>query len=484
MKKPLTHNRRQRLGLVLGPSLFILLLMLPVPGDMPVLAMHTAAVTLLMATWWITEAAPLPVTALLPIILFPILGIVPAAKVTTAYANHIIFLFLGGFLIAIAIERWQLHKRIALHVVRFVGTRPDRIMFGFMFVTAFLSSWISNTAATLMMVTLGTAVLGRLAKTDLGDKANRHNGLGTALMLGIAYAASIGGIATLIGTPPNAILAGIMETQYGIRINFLDWLLFGLPLSLAMLGVTWFYLTRYAYHLAGMKPLSDDTLITDELQALGPMSPQERRVLLIFALVVAGWMLRGLVDHPLLQDVADSTVAVTGAVLLFIVPTGRKRGEFLLDWQHASHIPWDILIQFGGGLALAGGVADSGLTAWLATQLEGLAGMPMILMVAVLVLLVVFLTEVSSNTATASLLLPVLGGFATALEIPALSLMAAAALAASFAFMLPVATPPNAIVFSSRKVTIPQMARAGIWLNLIGTVLITAFVMWLLPLVW
>ncbi len=233
-----------------------------------------------------------------------------------------------------------------------------------------------------------------------------------------------------------------------------------------------------------MPALAGALFIDEELRAQGPMSPQERRVLMIFSLVVAAWILRGLLDHPLLKDVADSTIAISGALLLFITPSGRERGEMLMDWQSAVHIPWDILILFGGGLALASGVADSGLSTWLGTQLEGLAGTPLVIMIGALVLLVVFLTEVSSNTATASLLLPVLGGFALAAKIPALSLMAPVALAASFAFMLPVATPPNAIVFSSRQVTIPQMARAGFWLNLIGTLLITLFVLWLLPLVW
>jgi len=475
---------RQRLGLALGPALSLLLLLLPLPEGMSEPAMRTAAVVVLMAVWWITEALPLAVTALLPIVLFPLLGTTPATEVTKSYAHHIIFLFLGGFLIAIAIERWQLHRRIALLVLRLVGTRPDRLLFGFMFVTAFLSSWISNTAATLMMVTIGTAVLARFAESGSDRGVAVENGFGTALMLGTAYAASIGGVATLIGTPPNAILAGIMESSYGIQISFMEWMLFGLPLSLVMLGTTWLYLSRFAYRLGNMAPLSDHSLISDELTALGPMGRQERRVLAIFLLVVTGWMVRGFIDLPLLSGVADSTVAIAGALLLFITPSGRVPGERLLDWQSASRVPWDILILFGGGLALASGVADSGLSTWLGTQLSGLAGTPMVVMVALIALMVVFLTEVSSNTATASLLLPVLGGFAIAVDLPPLTLMAAAALAASFAFMLPVATPPNAIVFSSRKVTIPQMARAGIWLNLIGTGLITAAITWLLPLVW
>ncbi|OOZ41009.1 anion transporter [Solemya pervernicosa gill symbiont] len=474
------YSSRQQIGLLLGPALFLILLLIPTPEGMPPAAMQTAAVVALMAVWWVSEALPLPVTALLPIVLFPLLDITPATQVTRAYAHHIIFLFLGGFLIAIAIERWQLHRRIALLVLRLVGTRPDRLLFGFMFVTAFLSSWISNTASTLMMVTIGTAVLTRLSEN--GSKL--ENGLGTALMLGIAYAASIGGIATLIGTPPNAILAGIMESSYGVQIGFMEWMVFALPLSLAMLVITWLYLSRFAYRLNNGTQLSNHSLFSDELHRLGPMSSQEKRVLFIFLLVVTGWIGRGFVDIPMLKGITDSTIAIAGALLLFITPSGRKPGERLLDWQSTAKVPWDILILFGGGLALAGGVADSGLSTWLGEQMVGLAGMPLPVMIGLLVLMVVFLTEVSSNTATASLLLPVLGGFAVASGIPAMTLMAATALAASFAFMLPVATPPNAIVFSSRKVTLPQMARAGIWLNLIGTLLITVAIAWLLPLVW
>jgi len=388
---------------------------------------------------------------------------------------------MGGFLIAMAIEKWNLHKRIALHTVRLVGTTPNRVVLGFMLATAFLSCWISNTATAMLMVTIALAVLRQLdSDTTNGPQPSPF---GSALMLGIAYAASIGGVATLIGTPPNAILAGVVEKQYGYTISFAEWMLFAAPLSALMLAITWYYLTRIAYPLArqASAPALGADVVAEQLQALGPMSRQEKRVLAVFALVVAAWLFRGLLDIPALQQVRDSTVAIIGALLLFIIPADWRRGQFLLDWQSAVRIPWDIIILFGGGFALAAGFAASGLTEWLGGELALLHGVPGWLMVALVVVLVIFLTEVTSNTATASLLLPVMAGFALASELPALTLMGAVALAASFAFMLPVATPPNAIVFASRQLTIPQMARAGLWLNLIGVVMITLFVSWLLP---
>jgi len=483
--KTIGIGRRQRVGLMLGPTLFILILLLPVPEGMPPQSMMVAAVTLLMAVFWITEAIPIPATALFPIALFPLLGVMPTAKVTASYANHLIYLFMGGFLIAMAIERWQLHKRIALHTVKLVGVTPTRVLLGFMLATAFLSAWISNTATAMLMVTIGMAVLRQLTAQNGEQGGELHvTNFGIALMLGIAYAASIGGVATLIGTPPNAILAGVVEKQYGYTIGFAEWMLFAAPLSLVMLLLTWLFLVRVMFRQQmGEELPGGRAVIRQQLTELGPMSHQEKRVLVVFALVVAAWLLRGFVEISALSEVTDSSVAITGAILLFVIPADLKKGEFLLDWKTAVRIPWDIIILFGGGFALASGFAASGLTEWLGLQLALLHGANLMVVVLAVVLLVIFLTEVTSNTATASLLLPVMAGFALATETPPLALMGATALAASFAFMLPVATPPNAIVFASRQVTIPQMARAGIWLNLIGSVLITLFITLVLPLV-
>ncbi len=475
-------SRRQKIGLFLGPSLFVLMFLLPTPESMQPEGMMVAAVALLMAVFWITEAIPIPATALIPIALFPLLGVMSPAKVTASYANHLIYLFMGGFLIAMAIERWHLHKRIALHTVHLVGVTPNRVILGFMVATAFLSCWISNTATAMLMVTIGMAVLHQLADNSAQQQNKMpQTSFGKALMLGIAYSASIGGVATLIGTPPNAIFAGVVEKQFGYTIGFAEWMIFAMPLSVVMLILAWLYLTRFAFRIDMKELPGGKAVIREQLAALGPMSKQEKRVLAVFVFVVAAWLFRGLLNIDALKEVKDSTVAIFGALLLFMIPADLKKGEFLLDWKTAVRIPWDIIILFGGGFALAAGFAATGLTSWLGEQLSLLQGADLVVLVLVVVIMVTFLTEVTSNTATASLLLPVMAGFAIAADVPALSLMGAAALAASFAFMLPVATPPNAIVFASRQVTIPQMAKAGVWLNIIGALIITVFISFIMP---
>lgn len=475
-------ERRPLIGLVSGPLVFLAVLMLPIPADMSPEGLRVAAVAALMAMWWLTEAIPIPATALLPILLFPLLGVLSGADVTRAYGNHLIFLFLGGFLIAVTMQRWNLHHRIALQTIRMVGVTPQRIVLGFMLATAFLSMWISNTATTMMMVTIATAVLHEISHEVEHQPGQFH--FGTALMLGIGYAATIGGVATLIGTPPNAIFAGVIEKTYGYSISFIDWMKFGLPLSIVMLIITWFYLTRILFRSELSKLPGSRDSIRRQIAGLGPMSREEKIVAVIFSMVAVLWVLRGLYKPESLAMVNDSTIAIAGALLLFMIPVNLKQREFLLDWKTAVTIPWDIIILFGGGFALAQGFAESGLTQWLAGRLEILQGINIVLMIGAVVILVIFLTEITSNTATASLLLPVAGALAQAIDVHPYGVMVAAVVAASFAFMLPVATPPNAIVFSSRYVTIVQMARAGIWLNLLGVVVITAFIYFLLPRVW
>jgi sodium-dependent dicarboxylate transporter 2/3/5 len=482
---------RSSIGLIIGPLLFLLLLFLPQPEGLSEQGMAVAGIAVLMAIWWITEAIPIPATALIPIVLYPLLDVMAPAEVTQSYAHHLIFLFMGGFMIAVTIEKWNLHQRIALHTIRIVGMTPDRIILGFMIATAFLSMWISNTASTMMMLTVGLAVLHRITKEIEADESAHnidtregHFRFGIALMLGIGYSASIGGVATLIGTAPNLVFAGIVEDMYGLSINFLEWMLFGLPLAIVMLAVTWFYLTRIAYpsemdHLPG-----GEKTIRKEILALGKITSQEKKVLIVFCLVAALWIVRGLFDLEIFHLIKDSTIAMAGALLLFVIPSNWQQREFLLDWKTAVKIPWDILILFGGGFALAKGFSETGLTTFLASQLSILDGSHIIMIIAVVTLLVIFLTELTSNTATASLTLPVMAALAGAMQIHPFGLMVASVIAASFAFMLPVATPPNAIVFSSRYVTIPQMMKAGVWLNLLGAVLITTFVMFLLPIAW
>ena len=479
-------SKRRLTGLILGPILFMAFLLAPVPEGMSEESMKVAAVAALMATFWMTEAIAIPATALIPIALFPLLAVMPTAKVTLAYANHLIYLFLGGFLLAATIEKWQLHKRIALHTIHLVGVTPQRIVLGFMLATAFLSAWISNTATAMLMMTIGLAVLRQTAAGSIQQNTGEElpvSSFGTTLMLGIAYAASIGGVATLIGTPPNAILAGVVEKNFGYTIGFAQWLMFGLPLSLIMLSATWYYLTRYIMgkEIEGLP--GGRQAIREQLMMLGPMNTQEKKVLAVFVFVAAAWIFRGLFNFDFLKDVTDSSIAIFAALLLFIIPADWKKGEFLLDWNTAARIPWDIIILFGGGFALAAGFETSGLTQWIADELVILHGAGLVVTVLAVVLIVIFLTEVTSNTATASLVVPVIGAFALAVHIHPLYLMVAVAIAASFAFMLPVATPPNAIVFSSRQITIPQMVKAGIWLNLLGSLVITAFVILVLPMV-
>jgi sodium-dependent dicarboxylate transporter 2/3/5 len=459
-------------ALLAGPAALLVFVLLPVPAGLSPAAWNMAGIALWMAVWWISEAVPIPATALLPIVLFPLLGVMSAASATGAYANHLIYLFMGGFMIAVAMERWNLHRRIALHVIHWVGTSPARLVLGFMLATALLSMWISNTATAMLMVTIGLAVLKQLLPEDNGNSSP----LGTALMLGIAYAASIGGIATIIGTPPNAVLAGVLDQTYGMDLQFGAWMRFALPLSLLMLVLTWLYLTRMAFPLGEVEYQGSVMQLADQLQQLGPASSAEKRVALVFLSVALLWVSHGLIDWAPFKQVKDSTIAIGGALLLFMIPAGKGERGFLLDWATAVRIPWDIIILFGGGFSLAAGFSETGLTTWLAEQLHVLEGAPITVVILCVGLLVIFLTEVTSNTATASLLLPVLGALAQALQMSPLLLMVPATLCASFAFMLPVATPPNAIVFGSRCISIRQMARAGFWLNVLGVVLITVFV--------
>lgn len=464
-----------KLGLIAGPLGFCLVLVLPLPADLPPEGVRVLALTVWMATWWLTEAIPIAATALLPLAVLPTLQVLDMGKVASNYGNHLIFLFMGGFFIAVTMERWGLHRRIALHTVRWVGTSPSRIVLGFMLASAFLSMWMSNTATCMMMVTIGMALIARLGRDG------ENSGFGTALMLGIAYASSIGGVATLIGTPPNAIFAGIAEKSLGITIGFADWMLFALPLAVAMLAFAWCYLTCFAYRRSMRSTDATAISLETELRSLGPMSPQERRVAAVFVTVAIMWLAQSLVEIASLADIRDSTIAILGALCLFVIPANWQRREFLLDWPTAAKIPWDVIILFGGGFALADAFMSSGLTHWVGQHLEHLKGIHPTLLLLAVTLAVVFLTEVTSNTATASLLVPVAAALASALDMPPLPLMAAVTLAASFAFMLPVATPPNAIIFSSRRVSIPDMARAGLWLNLVGALAIVGLVSFASP---
>lgn len=470
---------RQRIGLVVGPALFIIFAFVPIPG-IPENIRRMIAAVLLMAIWWVSEAIPLAATSLLPLVLFPFLGIASAAQAAAPYSNHLIYLFLGGFMLAQAMQRWNLHRRLALHIVAMMGTSPSRVILGFMAAAAFVSMWVSNTATTAMMMPIGLAVIQQVADAvkekglDIDLEPGQFN-FGVDLMLGIAYAASIGGIGTLIGTPPNVLLAGMMEETYGIQVSFLRWLAFGVPFAAVMVPLTWFWLTRVSYPLEIKEVPGGAALIKEHIRKLGPMNTGERRTAYLFALTAAAWMFRPLWTRwiPTGEFITDSTIAMTAAVLAFLLPAGS--GERLLNWSWASKLPWDVLLLFGGGFSLAAGFDRSGLSQWVGDQLVHFSEAPLPLFILAIVVVIIALTEFASNTASTAMSLPILGATAVGMGLSPLTLCVPAAVAASCAFMMPAATPPNAIVFGTGYLTIPQMVKAGFFIVLMSTVLITIF---------
>ncbi len=511
--------RRLWIGRLAGPAAALLTYWLLPEGDGLSTAGRTvAAVGVLLAVWWMTEAMPLPATALVPVVAFPLLGVLPVAEATAPYADPNIFLFMGGFMLALAIQRWNLHRRIALLTVRAFGTRPVMIVAGFMAATAFLSMWVSNTATAVLMLPIGMSVLllvldhvqadrsadpagstspagsaaaeqaaqaqatGSTVSEAIEDRGTRN--FAVALMLGIAYAASIGSLATLIGTPPNLLLAGFVREQYGIDLGFGRWMAMGLPLAAVLLVSAWLVLTRVAFPSDLKQIPGGRVLIRRELAALGPMSRAEWTVLTVFVTTALLWITRqplteweALTDLlPFMANLSDAAIAIAAALALFLIPVDARRGVSALDWSTAKQLPWGVLLLFGGGLSLAAAVSSSGLDEYIGAQAQAFGVLPTILLIAAVATVVLLLTEVTSNTATAATFLPVLAGVAIGLEVVPLAVLVPAALAATCAFMLPVATPPNAIVFGSGYVTIGQMVRAGVVLNVIGIVLITAAV--------
>jgi sodium-dependent dicarboxylate transporter 2/3/5 len=441
------------------------------PGSPQVTRM--AAVAALMAGWWITEAIPIPITSLLPVALFPLLGILDGRTTAATYFNHLIFLFIGGFLFALAMQRWDLHRRIALRILRFLGTSPPRVLLGFMTSTWFLSMWISNTAATMMMVPMAMAIIGPFREHLNKDQARRFS---IVLILGVAYSASIGGISTLIGTPPNMSLARILEITFPDRaeLSFVWWFKFAFPLSLTFLIAAWFTLTKLA-RLGSLKVSVNKNYFIDQHQQMGAMTFEQRAVGGLFFLLVFGWMFRPqwsqLFPNPSYID--DGTVAIVIAILLFLIPSKAEPGAKLMDWKAAKGIRWGIILMFGGGFALATGFIESGLSDWLGQQLTSLQNVPLWLLIAIICTVITFLTELTSNMATTEVVLPILAAMSTAINVDPLMLMIPATLSASCAFMLPVATAPNAIAFGGSDVKIKDMMRYGIVLNIIGIILIS-----------
>ncbi len=471
---------------LIAPLLFVLLLLFPqwLDPQNPVIA-YTAGIAVLMAIWWMTEVIPLAVTALLPVALFPLLGIMNGKAVAETYFNHLIFLFIGGFLIALAMEKWHLHRRIALRLLLWIGLSPARILLGFMFTSAFLSMWISNTATTMMMVPI---LLSIIAKIEEVNNTTQTRKMEKGLLLGIAYAASIGGIATLIGTPPNLSFVRIFKIYFpqAPDISFALWLVFALPLSAVLLLITYIYLYNVFFKNVTNDFNMGKKIVETEYHSLGKMSYEERWVLFLFVSLALLWLFRRPVNLGFVhlhgwselfanpKWITDGNIAIAIGILLFLIPAkNTRKSTFLMDWHTAERIPWGIILLFGGGFALASGFKESGLSQFIGQELTGLQNLHPILIVLIIVITITFLTELTSNTATVETFLPILAAMSVAVRVNPLFLMIPATIAASFAFMLPVATPPNAIVFGSKKLTINDMVKTGFWLNIIGISILT-----------
>lgn len=448
----------KKINFIIGPLLFLVIYILPIES-LSSAGQAVLACTAWVAFWWITETVELPVAAILPIIIFPVSGALSIEQITSSYGHPLIYLFLGGFIVGLTIEKWNLHQRIAFNIINAVGTSEKKIILGIMLATAFLSMWISNTATAIMMLPIGISVASHFTDRQPFSKN---------LMLGIAYAASIGGLATLIGTPPNIILAGVIKESLGVEISFFDWMLFATPLSVILLMATWFILTRY-------KIPKDQKKIEYQTHKLEKMTIQEKRVTFVFVTVAFLWLTRSFIWDKFIPGLDDTVIAVFGAVLMFTIPAGEGKGT-LMDWKSAKKLPWDVLLIFGAGLAIAKGFSQTDLTTWLAGHFEQLKFLPVYLLILIILTFINFLTEITSNTATASLVLPLLVTLSVSLNIETAPLLAGAAIAASCAFMLPVATPPNAIVFSSGGITIKDMMRAGFALNITSIILIYIFI--------
>ena len=470
-------------GFWLGLAVFFFALLTPNPDSLSPVGWAVAAVTLLMAIWWATEAVPVAVTALLPLALFPMLHVTDFKTAALPYANPNIYLFMGGFILALGIESSGLHKRLALKMLIAIGNSGARLVGGFMLVSASVSMWVMNTSTTLMLLPIGLAVCSSVADTIPNFSAKDRKNFEVSLLLGIAYAASIGGMSTLVGTAPNIIFVGFIQETYGIEISFVDWMKLGVPLAILMLSASWYAITKIVYPVHFIATIETKLQLQNMLTDLGPLGRDEKKVLIIFSLAASAWMFRTLLDNFVpLSGLTDAGIAIFAALSFFLIPSENTKTD-LLTWDQANKLPWGLLVLFGGGLSLAASISSSGLGDWIGQGLTILGNVPPILLMLAVATLIIFLTEITSNVATTSTFLPVVGAVAVALGIAPVALTIPVVLAASCAFMLPVATPPNAIVFGSGKLTIPDMMKAGFALNIIGVFLVTVFAFYFAPMI-
>lgn len=469
-----------RIGFWAGPLLFLFLLLGVHPAGMSQEAIAVMAVTVWISVWWISESVPLPVTSLLPIILFPLLKVSAIGDTTSAYGHPLVFLYIGGFLLAIAIEKTGLHNRIAINIIRSMGVKLHMIILGFMISTAFLSMWISNTATAVMMLPIGLAII-KVASGREDESTTRFN---KALMLAIAYAASIGGVATLIGTPPNLVLAGVIRDMYQIEISFLQWFMIGFPLAVVLLFICWFYLTRIGFPLGQEVLHGGHEEMNRRHASLGNMTWAEKSVTVVFVTVAIAWICRSFVLQKLIPGIDDTIIAIAAGIILFLLPSGNEKKGGILVWDDAIKLPWGIILLFGGGMALAEAFESSGLAIWIGGQMTGLSVLGVFLVILLVVAIVNFLTEFTSNLATVTMILPVLAPIAVASGIHPFMLMVAATMAASCGFMMPAGTPPNAIAFGSGYLRILDMIKTGFVMNVISILLITVLVYFLLENLW
>ena len=480
IEEPAAYGLRQRSGWVLGPAALLATLILPPPEGLSVEGWRTAGAALLLAAFWIAESIPIPATALLPLVLFPVLRLGDIRETAAPYANPVIYLFLGGFLIALAMQRWNLHRRVAVTLIGWLGTRPSAIVAGVLLSSALVSMWVSNTATSLMMLPIAISIVHLVPD---GERATPEmRAFGTALLLAVAYGATTGGMGTLVGTTPNALVAGYMSDIYDVTIGFGQWMLLGVPVVLVALPLVFVVLTRVMFRLGSEELPGMAALLATERARLGRPGRGELTVAIVFMLTATAWVTQPLIER-VAPFVSDTTIAMAGALLLFMIPVNLRRGEFTLNWETASQVPWGVLILFGGGLSLAGSIERHGLSQYLGTLAGGLEGLPMILILAVVCFGILLLTELTSNTATAATFLPIAGALGLSLGQNPLLFLIPTALAANCSYMLPVGTPPNAIVYGSGLITLPQMARAGIILNLVLVPVVVGLLLLLGPLV-